>query len=127
MAIDPERLPYRDAVIASSQRGPMIIQGALTAGSAQWPKAFVQRGGRISDSEGILALTEDGVIFLSDSGNDTGWRYEEIIGYSVRKSVLGSMQKVTLRGSDWTATMRVNSQVAANADYILARKVGRSR
>ena len=66
--IDRRDLPFPNAFMAITRRGG-ISQGVefnlpvLTAGSAQWKSAFLRPGGRIPDSEGVLAFTNDEAIF----------------------------------------------------------------
>lgn len=96
---------------------------ALTAGTAQWKAAYLRPGGRLRDSEGILAVTDTELIFYADSGRETAWRFEDIRGYSFKSGWRPKMRKMRLRGDGWNVRLWVEEQTAANAEYIFARRI----
>src|SRR5438045_1484280 len=107
--IDRDDLPYPHAYIAITRMGgdlrPVEVD-ALTPGTAQWKQAYYRSGGRISDSEGVLALTQEAVI------------YRDIEKHEIKPSWRPKMRKMVLRGSDLKVRMWVEEQVAINAVYI---------
>jgi hypothetical protein len=86
--LDPDKLPYPGAALAitaRSGRWEMVnVSDAIAAGTAQWPQAYLQRGGRVEDSEGVLSLWGDAVAFYADSGSMSRWHYHAIKSYSVK-------------------------------------------
>lgn len=126
--VDPLKLPYPRACVAMTRRGGDLhpVEFALpvlTAGTAQWNAAYLRPGGRLPDSEGILALTDTAVIFYADSGKDTVWRFEDIKESSFKSGWRPKMRKMRLRGDSWEVRLCVEEQTAANAEYILGRKI----
>jgi hypothetical protein len=100
------------------------IVDAITAGTAQYPNGYLQRGGHVRDSEGYLSFSEDGVAFYADSGAVAGWYYEQIASHTIKRGLV--MRKLTLRGEGFEETFKIGDQLAANGDYILtaAQRMG---
>jgi hypothetical protein len=126
--IDPLKLPYPGAHLAMTRRGGSLHPvefplPVLSAGTAQWKAAYLRPGGQLRDSEGILAFTDTAVTFHADSGIDTTWSFDDIKAYSVKSGWRPNMRKLHLRGSGWKVLLWVEEQTAANADYILERKI----
>lgn len=129
--VDPLKLPYPRAHVAMTRRGGDLqpVEFALpvlTAGTAQWKAAYLRPGGRLRDSEGILALTDTAVIFYADSGKDTVWKFEDIKEFRFKSGWRPKMRKVRLLGDSWEVRLWVEQQTAANAEYILGRKISPS-
>lgn len=137
--VDPDKLPYPlppgMPAMANTRRGGRRLHiapvpGAIVAGSAQCPEAYLRPGGRFRDSEGVLGFFEDGFLFYADSGRDRRVDYGQIKSYSVKRGGLmtwrrgfGFMQELTLNGVDGTTVrFRIGRDLAANADYILSAK-----
>ena len=115
--IDRSRLPYPGLNFVQTRHGSFFLEDAVTAGTAQYPKGYRQRGGRIADSEGYLVFSEDAVVFYAGSGAALGWYYSQITSHSVKRG--WALSKLTIRSQGFEEVFKVGEQLAANADYIL--------
>lgn len=124
--ISQSELPYpelRFAHTKRSGRGATYIRDAITAGTAQYREAYLRRGGRIADSEGVLAFVDDGIGFFADSGADFFWRYEEVAGFKTGRTWAPLVKKFDVRMRDGSkASFRIGPQLVANASYVLRRR-----
>lgn len=81
--LDPNKLPYQwpsgvspGATSKRSGRLELVrFPDSLAAGTAQCPDAYLRRGGRVKDSEGVLVFYQDRVTFYADSGQTSGEPY----------------------------------------------------
>ena len=106
------------------------VPGALAAGSAQWPYGFTQPGGRLRDSEGVLAFYDDRLIFHADSGADTAVAYKAITEIALKKVLLRPLVKLQLSvptQPNVKFKFKLGPELAANAKYILSAVAGQSR
>jgi len=105
-AVDPGKLPYpwpagTPPMSVSGRGGHWNIAGlpgALAAGTAQCPEAYLRPGGRLKDSEGVLGFHQDWFVFYADSGRTNKVPCTGIKSYSIKRGLV--LRKLTLHGTD---------------------------
>jgi hypothetical protein len=123
--IHQDELPYPGLKFATTKRGGRHVEyaaSAITAGSGQYREGFLRSGGRVADSEGVLAFGDEGFAFFADSEETFIWSYEDVASFKTGKTLVPIVKKFNVRMRDGSkASFRIGPQLLANASYIFAK------